>query len=187
MTCRAEAHSAHGCWFVSRSFRVVSLVVRVPDRVGAGRSTLITRPVQGEHLTGRDPMPMEVRPRRQCWWRSPHSRASCSRQFGHYAQPSITSSPIKVPPRGRSRPSWSICVGIYRWWRSDRRAYCWWNPRPNIAPARPTSSNTSYRSTRRRSSPTSSTSQIVYKTLPSRSHRCCSRIPRSSLNSYNSR
>ena len=28
--------------------------------------------------------------------------------------------------------------------RTDRRSSCWWNPRPNIAPARPTSSNTSY-------------------------------------------
>ena len=36
---------------------------------------------------------------------------------------------------------------------ADRRAQCPWNPRPNIAPARPTSSNTSYRSTRRRSRP----------------------------------
>ena len=44
-------------------------------------STLITWTGQGEHLTGRDPMPMEVRPSRQYWWRSPQSRASCSRQL----------------------------------------------------------------------------------------------------------
>ena len=41
------------------------------DRAGAGRSTLFTWAGQGEHLTGRDLMPKEVRPSGQYWWRSP--------------------------------------------------------------------------------------------------------------------
>ena len=41
-----------------RQVEAVPSLFYFSDRAGAGRSTLFTWPGQGEHLTGRDPMPM---------------------------------------------------------------------------------------------------------------------------------
>ena len=60
---------ADRCSELTDSFGLgTQVAIFASDRMGAVRSTLFTWPVQGEHLTGRDLIPMEVRPSGQYWW-----------------------------------------------------------------------------------------------------------------------
>ena len=56
--------------FSCQTVHRLQVAIFASNRMGAVRSTLFTWPVQGEHLTGRDLMPMEVRPSGQYWCRS---------------------------------------------------------------------------------------------------------------------
>ena len=75
------------------------------DRAGAGRSTLFTWPAQGEHLTGRDLMLMEVRPSRRSMMYQADKRSEPSRSFSFLvlAQPQRLLQDHPVDPIGQDR------------------------------------------------------------------------------------